>query len=179
MYENKIDLPPGARAIIRSGAWRLYRCLGGGAEDVQDYEQELMLQLWLSAHKFDPKKAHFNIWVTTVVERTVEKILRKRRARKRSAGAVRSLDAPAADGEPTEGPAQPGTDRDTERADLRADVDEVLPLLPAKLRRIAEGLRGRSVSQLARQLRIPRATLQYQVEQLRRPFEAVGLRKYL
>src|SRR5262249_22746181 len=133
----------------------------------------------LSDRKFDPKKAHYNAWATTVVERAVAKILRKRRARKRSAGAVLLLDAPTSDGEPTEVPDHRGTDRDTELADLCDDLAEVLPLLPAKLRPIAEGLKGRSVSQLARQLKIPRATLQYQVDQLRRPFEAAGLRNYL
>jgi RNA polymerase sigma factor (sigma-70 family) len=179
MYRNKYDLPPYACALIRRRARRLAHCLGGGAEDVRDFEQELTFRLWLSNPKFDPKKAHINAWVTTVVDRQVAKLLRERRAQKRSAGAVQTLDAPTSNGKSIEVPDHRGSDRDLERSDLRADLAGVLATLPADDRDLAGRLKVQTVSQTARDLKIPRANVQRQVEHLRRRFEDGGLKNYL
>src|SRR5262249_17337721 len=149
---------------------------GFTAHDVRDIEQELLLRLLQSLPQFDPEQAHINVFITTVVGRSVAMLLRERRAKKRGAG-VPSLDAPAAHRQPTEPPAH--RDSGADRIDLLTDLAAVLAALPADLRDLAERLKVQTVSQAARDLNVPRTTLLRQVERLRRCFEDAGLRIYL
>jgi DNA-directed RNA polymerase specialized sigma24 family protein len=176
--DDKIVLQGFARAIVRRKARRPVGRAGFTAQDVRDFEQELHLRLLQSLPRFDPDQAHINVFVTTVVERSVAMLLRKRRAKKRVA-VVRSLDAPAADGGPAEPPDHRDGGRGAERFDLAYDLAEVLRVLPAGLRDLAERLKVQTVSQAARDLNVPRTTLLRQVERLRRYFEDAGLRIYL
>jgi RNA polymerase sigma-70 factor (ECF subfamily) len=176
--DDKIVLQSFARSIVRRKARLLVGRAGFTAQDVRDLEQELLLRLLKSLPRFDPEQAHVNVFVTTVVERSVAMLLRERRAKKRAA-AVRSLDALAADGGPAEPPDHRDGGRDAERSDLAYDLAEVLSALPAGLRDLAERLKERTVSQAARDLNVPRTTLLRQVERLRRCFEDAGLRIYL
>jgi RNA polymerase sigma factor (sigma-70 family) len=168
-----------ARSLIRRKAQQLVGYSAFRAEAVEDIEQELTLRLLRSLHRFDAEKAHVNVWTTAVVDRQAALLLRKRRAKKRDAGAIRSLDAPTADGEPTEVRCHRGTDRDVEQFALRNDVAEVLAQMPAEDRDLAERLMEKTVPEVARDLNVPRSTLQRNVERLRRRFEDASMRDYL
>jgi RNA polymerase sigma-70 factor (ECF subfamily) len=175
--DNEIVLQAFARCIIRRKARLLVGRAGFTAQDVQDIEQELLLRLLKSLDRFDPGQAHVNVFIATVVERSVAMLLRGRRARKRDA-AVHSLDAQGADGGPAEPPDHRDGSRGAERFDLASDLAEVLRVLPEGLRHLAERLKVQTVSQAARDLKIPRTTLLRQVGRLRRYFEDGGLRIY-
>lgn len=177
-HDDKIVLDRFAQGIIRRKVRLLVSRAGFTKQDRQDLEQELVLRLLQSLDLFDPEQAHPNVFITTVIERAVAMILRERRAKKRDSGVVRSFDqAKAKDGSTAE-PADPRGDNQ-ERYDLASDLAEVLAQLPDDLRALAERLKGQSVSQAARELGVPRTTLQRQVERLRKTFEDAGLRIYL
>jgi RNA polymerase sigma factor (sigma-70 family) len=179
VQDNKIVLQGFARSIIRRKARLIARCDGFTARDLRDIEQELLLRLLQSLAQFDPDQGHINVFIATVVERSMAMLLRERWAKKRDTTGIRSLDAPSADGGPTEVPDHRDGGRDAERFDLAHDLAEVLAALPAELRDLAERLKVQTVSQAARDLNVPRTTLLRQVERLRRCFEDAGLRIYL
>jgi RNA polymerase sigma factor (sigma-70 family) len=180
VHDNKIVLQGFARSIIRRKARLIARCDGFTARDLRDIEQELFLRLLQGLAQFDPEQGHINVFITTVVERSVAMLLRERWAKKRDTTGIRSLDTPAADGGgATDLPDLRDGGRDAERFDLAHDLAEVLAGLPAELRDLAERLKVQTVSQAARDLNVPRTTLLRQVERLRRCFEDAGLRIYL
>jgi hypothetical protein len=59
------------------------------------------------------------------------------------------------------------------------DITEVVTKLPDELRDLAERLKTRSVSEIARDMGVPRTTLNESVRRLCRRFESAGLKDYL
>jgi RNA polymerase sigma factor (sigma-70 family) len=177
-HDDNIVLDRFAQGIIRRKVRLLVNRAGFTKQDRQDLEQELVLRLLQSLDLFDPEQAHPNVYITTVIERAVAMILRERRAKKRDSGVVRSLDqGQTKDGKSPE-PVDPRPN-DQEVFDLAGDLAEVLARLPNDLRALAERLKSQSVSQAARELGVPRTTLQRQIQRLRQCFEDAGLRIYL
>jgi RNA polymerase sigma-70 factor (ECF subfamily) len=177
MYrDDKIVLDLFAQGIIRRKVRLLVKRAGFTTQDRPDLEQELVMMLVQGLNRFDPDQGHPNVFVTTVIERAVARILRKRRAKKRDGCMVHSLHRPT-DGQPTD-PIDPQAGREGE-VDLANDLADVLARLPEKLRDLAERLKHRSLSAVARDLGVPRTTLQRKVQHLRRFFENAGLRIYL
>jgi RNA polymerase sigma-70 factor (ECF subfamily) len=164
-----------ARDLIRRKARQLARHAGPHHHDPEDVEQELTLRLLRAMPRYDPARGHVHAFVTAVVERAAAGLLRRCRAKKRGAGPVRSLDAPAA-AEPTD---RGDAGRAADRVGLAADLAAVLAELPADLRGLAERLTRQTLSEVARQDGVPRSTLQRRVDRLRRRFEDAGLREYL
>ena len=146
-------------------------------QDRDDLVQELMLRLLQSLRLFDAAQADRKSFVTAVVERNAAKILRDRRAKKRDGGRIDWLDVllEALDEEPTDLAID---DRAAGQADLAIDVADLLARLPAGLRDLAERLKTQTLSQVAREMGVPRSTLQRRVARLRRHFEEAGLRNY-
>ena len=139
---------------------------------------------------FDPAAAHWKSFVTTVIERQTATLVRDRRAAKRDRRRVTTLHV-LIDGDdgPLEFTQTIASDEhlnrtdwwrrsDAERAELALDLDEVLAALPEDLRDLAVRLMDASPSQVARDLGVPRSTLQRRMERLRRHFEDAGLRDY-
>jgi RNA polymerase sigma factor (sigma-70 family) len=177
-HDDKIVLDRFAQGIIRRKVRLLVNRAGFNKEDRQDLEQELILRLLQSLDVFDPEQAHPNVFITTVIERAVAMILRERRAKKRDGGIVRSLEQ----GQTRDGKIPEPFDHrpsDQDAFDLATDLAEALARLPDDLRALAERLKTQSLSQAARDLGVPRTTLQRQVQRLRQCFEDAGLRIYL
>jgi RNA polymerase sigma-70 factor (ECF subfamily) len=177
LHDDKIVLDRFARGIIRRKVQLLVGRAGFTKQDRQDLEQELVLRLLQSLDLFDPEQAHPNVFITTVIERAVAMILRQRRAKKRHGG-VQSLDQGRENAGDSSEPIDPRP-TEQEALDLATDLAEVLAKLPDDLRALAERLKSQSLSQAARDLGVPRSTLQRQVQRLRRCFEDAGLRIYL
>lgn len=178
VHDEKVVLDKFTKGIIRRKIKQLVGRAGFTKQDREDLEQELLLRLLQSLHLFDPEQAHRNVFVTTVIERAYAMIVRERLAKKRNGGAIRSLDhAREKAGDATE-PVDPKSSHE-EQVDLATDLAEVLAKLPHDLRALAEQLKTQSLSQAARDLGVPRSTLQRQVQRLRRCFEDAGLRIYL
>ncbi len=189
--DSRPQIDDAARRIIRRKARQFVTRIGLARQEQEDLEQELTRRLLMSLPAFDPGQGHWNVFVTTVVERSAEKLLRRHRAEKRDCRRVCSLDAlveadddPAGLGDtvrPREQVARRanGSRDPQELAALALDVAEVLARLPAPLREVAELLMTLSVSEAARALGVPRTTLVRWVERLRQCFEDAGMRNYL
>jgi RNA polymerase sigma-70 factor (ECF subfamily) len=177
IHDDKIVLDRFCWGIIRRKARQMVGRAGIKEQDHEDLVQELMLRLLRSLRLFDAAQADRKSFVTAVVERNAAKILRDRRAKKRNGGRVESLDVllENLDEEP---PDLAVDDHAAEQADLAIDVADLLARLPAELRDLAERLKTQTLSQVARDMGIPRSTLQRRVARLRRHFEDAGLRNY-
>jgi RNA polymerase sigma-70 factor (ECF subfamily) len=139
-------------------------------------EQDLVLAILQSLNQFDPEQGHLNVFITTVVERRVATILRERRAKKRDGGVVRSLGG-RKDDQSTD-PIDPRSGHERQ-VDFANDLAEALARLPEELRDLAELLKRQSLSEVSRDLGVPRTTLQRQKNRLRQCFEDAGLHIYL
>jgi RNA polymerase sigma-70 factor (ECF subfamily) len=188
--DNPID--PSVRDLIRRKARRLARRRGSTHQDREDIEQDLVLDLLERLPAFDPDKADRDVFVRMVVSHAVADLLRRTRARKRDDRSVASLGAPLADegdGPPDLAAAVGRPERDArlgrrprddaEQAQLALDLAEVVARLPPALRDLAERLKTRSVSEVARDLGIPRTTLRDRLRVIGGRLERAGLRDYL
>lgn len=161
-------------------------------QDQEDLEQELLARLLQGLQSFDPDVAHFKSFVTAIVERSVATLLRDKQAEKRDHRRIGSLhvlievtqDGPTELGE-TVGEREFNARRcsDPRGADdlaqLTSDLAEFVAALPAELRELAERLKTQSISAIAREVGVPRTTLNDTVRRLRQRFEQAGLRDYL
>lgn len=178
--------------IIRRKVRQLIGCHGFREQDREQLQQELMARLLNGLQSFDPKQAHRNAFVTTIVERSVATIVRDKRAEKRDHRRISSLNVMVGDGEEnrTELSAtigQPAYDArrcresrsEGELSELSSDIAELLAQLPVELQLLAEQLKHKSISQIAREMGIPRTTLRERVVELRERFEAADMRMHL
>ena len=179
-----------ARRLIRRKARQLACRSDFTRSDCADIEQDLAQKLVQQMEAFDPAAAHWYAFVTTVVERQTATLVRDRRAAKRDRRRVTTLHV-LIDGDdgPVEFAQTIASDEhlnrtgrwrrsDAERAELALDTATVLAALPEDLRDLAVRLMDASPSQVARDLGVPRSTLQRRMERLRRHFEDAGLRDY-
>lgn len=186
------DLDEVAARLIRLKARRLVGKAGFTRSDQDDLEQELTLKLLKHRAAFDPRQSHWHAFVTAVVERHAATLLRNKQVEKRDHKRVTSLHVVVED--PLNGPgaladtigrrerdARLGLSSrsDIELLDLRHDVAAVLESLPPRWREVCERLKHDSISQVARDLGVPRTTLSYLVRRLRKHFETAGLKDYL
>lgn len=195
--ENDIDveheLTGGfAARLIRRKAKQLVGRAGFTQADRPDLEQEMTLRVWQALPKFDPAKAHWNAFVTTIVERHVATILQRARRVKRLEGAIPvSLSEQVEDCEDV--PFELGatlearhqellTGRYVETAenlsDLKLDLEEVVAGLSQDLRRLCELLKSHNVTEAARRMGIPRTTASSMVSRLRAVFAEAGLKDF-
>ena len=188
---SEIQLTRFEHGIIRRKVGQLIGRAGFNRNDRHSLVQDLTTRLIHSFQHFDSKKAHRKTFATTVVEREVAKILRFQQAEKRDYRRIRSLNVivSSSDGfaelgatigtdeyDARRGVATPDRNRQVE---LEHDVGAVLDSLPAELRELAEQLKSKSLSQIAREMDVPRYRLRCQLQFLREKFEAENLRLYL
>lgn len=166
-----------AWGIIRRKAREIVRRSGLAGQDHDDLVQELALRLLQSLPTFDPNKAHFKTFVTTVVERSAAKVLRHHKAQKRSHGSVASLEQLIEDNGEEE-PAELAVDRQRQQQlDLHLDVQELLAGLPADLQDLAGRLQEQTLTEIAREGRVARSTLQRRRDKLRRCLRGANFAK--
>jgi len=181
-----------ARGIIRRKIKQLIGRAGFTQQDHADLEQDLLLRVLQSLPSYDPAQAHRNVFVTTVVERYVANILRNKQAEKRDHQRISSLHIHVRtdDDEQVEMIHTIGQrEQDARRgrhprsnedlAQLGRDLAEVIAALPDQLRNLAERLKTMNVSEAARDMGIPRTTIDAWVRKLRQRFEKAGLRDYI
>ncbi len=189
-YQQKIDRF--TRGIIRRKIKQLIGRAGFTRQDWEDLEQDMILRVLQSLRSFDPTQAHRNKFITAVVERYVANILRDKQARKRDHLRITSINVMINITEegPTElaqtiGQRELDARRgrhprsDEELAQLVRDMAESISKLPAELRVLAERLKTESVSDIARDMGIPRTTINEIVRRLRWRFGNGGLKNYL
>ena len=182
-----------AAALIRCKARQLVNKAGFTKDDVEDLEQEMTLDLLMRLPKFDVNKATQKTFVARLVERKISKLIRHRRQEMRDyRRRARSLNEPIKDEDggivergdtiaEEEINRRLGRRSRTAQEDLELALDtaETLSRLPEHLRRLCELLKTGTIAEAARQLGIPRTTLNDHVRKLREMFEHAGLRDYL
>jgi DNA-directed RNA polymerase specialized sigma24 family protein len=139
--------------------------------DEPDIRQDLALALRQRIPKFNPHRAHWNVFVVTVVERQVATLLQQRRAQKRQL-VLRLVPL-----QPVLESQQAPLDRTSELecAALQHDIELVLRRLPYKLRVLWEVLQTDSATAAAGWLQVTPQTVYNRLKVLRRRFQAAGL----
>lgn len=169
--------------IIKRKAKQLVGRAGFKKQDIEDLEQDLMLRLIQGLQSFDPEIAHQKSFVTAIVERAVATILRDAQAGKRDYGDQQSLEAlvEMAGESPTRLSNTIG-DREYNRRrgrhprtaeelqSLSSDLAAVIGSLPTDQQDLAEKLKSESIAGSARELGIPRTTLNDAVRRLQTRF---------
>lgn len=183
-----------ASDVIRHKARQLIGKYGYRRHDCEELMQEIIQDLLVRFPRFDPNKASKNTFIARLVDRKVANLIRYRSQDKRDYRCEAwSLDEPIddLDGAATRrGDTLSQDEHDlrtgkhcrtvSERIDMRLDVSFVLSELPPDLKELAERLRHQSVSEVARDLGVPRSTLyDTGIARLRKAFEDKGLREYL
>lgn len=177
--------------IIRRKVDSMIGCAGFTEADRKSLEQDLVLCLMQSLHRFDPAIADRKAFSTTVVVRNASKMLRYRFAQKRDVRRVQSLNLTVnQQGRPvqlaeTVGAAEYDARRQsqsicpTREFELQHDLEAALAKLPDELRELAERLKSKSLKEIGRELNISRRKLRKQVKELRDRLEKENLRFYL
>lgn len=184
---------PFASQLIRRKARQLAARSGFSASDQDDIEQELRMLLVRRLDRFDPAVAHYNAFVTTLLNRYCATLIEQRQAQMRCprSGHV-SLSQPVVDGDGSKcelGATIPDQQRcvrsgcdfrsGQHRTELAADVELLIAGLAPELADICRRLQHESISGVARQLGISRSTLCDRLRQLRERFESSHMAEYL
>ena len=167
-----------AGRYIRRKARQLVGRAGLTISDCPDLEQELALAVFQRLHRFNPQRAHWNVFLVTIVERHIVTILRARRRAKRGGRASQENDSEIGQFvesrqrlERTRQDAQGAFDE----VDLRHDLDVAVAALPPDLRYVCFCLQFESVAEMSRRIRVSRTTLHRQIHRIRRAFVRIGL----
>ena len=178
--------------LIRRKARYLATWAGFTSSDRADLEQEMRLKLLKQLKSFDPAQGDRRAFVATVIERFSVNILRDQIAEKRDHRRASSLNVSveSEDNGPVELAQTIGDHEanarlclaprsDSEKAELAMDIAEVVARLPDDLQDLCQRLQRDSISQVARDLDMPRSTLYASVYELRRRFEEAAMRRHL
>ena len=178
--------------LIRKKAQQLIRKTGFTSSDRDEIEADLTFKLLKNLDAFDRSRAHWHVFVTTVIERCAASLVRDKRSQKRDHRRICSLNVVIAKmdkqsielGDTIGLREQDARLGQTKRSDLDLvqliqDVNAVLTSLPPELRTLAKTLKTGSIQEISRDEGIPRTTLNYRVQQLRQRFEQAGLGDYL
>lgn len=189
-FSDKIDRF--TRGIVRRKVKQLIGRAGFTKQDREDLEQILLARVLKSLQRFNPDQAHRNRFITAVVERYVATILRDRQATKRDSQGIASLNViiEIAEEGPTELAqtigereldARLGRRRrsDDELSQLAIDMADVIATLPEAWRTLLELRKSRTMPEIAREMGVPRTTLNDWMRCIRQRFEEAGLRNYL
>ena len=177
-----------AAEAVRFKAGQLVGKAGFTESDREDLQQELALDLVRRSRKYDPNKAKRSTFTACVVEHRAASILAERMGRTRD---VRregpSLNEMITDAEGNQVERIATIDAQVNRQGrspeelhlLALDVQTVLDTLPRRLRTLAERLKTETISEIARRAGVSRKQVYLAVWEIRRRFEAAGLRAYL
>lgn len=180
------------RGLIRRKVKQLIGRAGFTEQDREDLEQDLFVRVLESLPRFNPDQGHRYSFVTTVVKGCAANILRSRQAKKRDDRQIRSLNvtveiagqgqielAQIIDERPLD--ARLGRHRrpHIELAQLRMDLADLSATLPESWHTLLELRKTRTMTEAAREMGVPRTTLNNLMRRVRQRFEQAGLRDYL
>ncbi len=189
------DFDDFALDMVNIKAAELVGKAGFTADDFEDIRQDMLLDLLERLAKYDPSKSDFKLFVTCVIDRKGQNLIRYRESEMRDyrrEDCSLNEEVMVADSEePVQRLAtidQDDQDIRTgkygrpaeERTQLRLDIEAVLASLPRELRKAAELLQTQTITQVARELAVPRTTLyDKHLPLLREAFTAKGLKFYV
>lgn len=161
--------------------------------DREDLEQEIYIRVAKSVEQFDEEVGHLYPFICTIVQRHLANLVRNRGRSKRGPSRIGSLSLMVTlpDGGSTELSQLIGEDDRNRRlgresrlseqdlTDLQIDLAQEIAKLPEQWRHLLQRRQTQSMSEIARDLGVPRTTLNDWMRHIRSRFEAVGLDKYL
>ena len=172
-FNEKIDRF--TRGIVRRKVKQLIGRAGFTKQDHEDLEQELFVRILQSLPRFNSDQAHRNRFITTVVERYVANILRNKQAEKRDHRRIGSLNVMI------EVDARFGRQRRTDEdlVQLAIDLADVIATLPESWQTLLELRKTQSMAEIAREMSVPRTTLNAWMRCIRNRLENTDIRDYL
>lgn len=132
--------------------------------DREEFEQEIVLGVWVALPKFDAGKASLATFIDRVAATKATSLARRASAKKRG-------ECPL--------PRGPDPLQLLRRLELQVDFERVLRTLDKEDRRLADLLSMQSAADAARALRVSRATVYRQIDRIRDTFVRAGIAKYL
>ena len=193
-FENRYHgIDQYAVRIIKYKAKKLVGLYGFAESDREDLEQEMILDLLRRLPKCDSERAKRNTFIAVIIQNKVATIIKARKAKKRGYGIhICSLDEDLArEGGSTRLRKEIINQEDyfhrtgelsrpaTEIIDLSIDAERAVESLPPKLRSICKHLRILSITEISREIGIPRSTIYESIGKLRGLLEEAGLKDYL
>ncbi len=158
----------------------------------------MVMDLQQRLPRFDPNRARRNNFIAHVVKHRVAALSKAQEAgvrdfRLRAFSLDRDLPLEADEPDPVKGQftsplldqtaylQQTGTTArsESERKELRMDLEEALKALPPDLRDLCRRLVSQTVTEVCRDTGVPRATLYGAIQKVRKIFEEAGLDAYL
>lgn len=183
---------PFTEGYVRKSARRLAGRYGFKRQDRDEIEQQLYLKLARHLHAADADDPRWKAFVAQVVRRCIANMIRDNVAGKRDHRRVSSIHDGGGDkGEgrveladtidsQCNGCRAAGKRNPQDLADLKLDVATCMAdISDERLREFAERLKHDSISQVARDMGIPRTTLNTWIGKLRCRFEDRSLRDYV
>jgi RNA polymerase sigma factor (sigma-70 family) len=183
-------LDPCVWRTICSKARGLVGSYGFTSADCDDLQQEAALDLHLRLRNYDPARSGRRTFVQRVVSNRFANLIAERRAGCRDYRAcLRSLDEPdRQEGVRCFGETLSEDEYESrmgwrsmpwvQHAELQADVEKVMALLPPDLAAVAGLLMSVGVVEAAQQLNLPRTTVYRRIGRIRTVFESAGLHLY-
>jgi RNA polymerase sigma factor (sigma-70 family) len=181
------------RSVIQRHVGKLIAKSDFTQQDRDDLVQEVYVRATKSLRRFDSSVGHLYPYVCTVVQRHLANVIRNRCvARREAAGRVSlSKTVRGDDGGQVE-MSQTLHDQDQDRRlnrarrlgqqelhDLRMDMAAFMSKLPENFQQILRLRQTYSITEISRDLGIPRSTLNDWMLQIRDLFEKAGFEKYL
>lgn len=178
--------------VIQHKAKHLIGTAGFTESDSQDLEQEMMIDVITRISKFDETKGTHKTFVARIIERKISKLIRHRTTEMRDYRCEEcSLNERVDDGDGMtveRGDLISQNDADhlwgrcrrtgVEELDFSHDLEVTLSALPEHLQKLCECLKTRTISEAAREIGMPRTTLNDHLKKLRAIFEDAGLKHY-
>jgi RNA polymerase sigma factor (sigma-70 family) len=155
---------------------RLARSFHLDEEHADDVRQDMALDLLKALRRFDPARCQRRTFVTRALNRTFKHIARRLRNRLRhGTKSPVSLECIRQGFEPVCNDPGQGEFSEEDLAGLRMDLEDLLPAMPERLRRVAEALMANdSPAEAARALGIHRCNVTRAIQQIRPYLEAAG-----
>ena len=161
------------------------------ASDAEDVQQDLGLEIWRRAPRYDPDRGSFEAYANVVARSRAKNLSAARYAKKRDCRRDTSCLNEASAHESSAQKVDHVSDdvyrngfggehqAACDRQGLAIDLRRALSKLPHRLRSVAEALAMHTKADAARQLGIARSTLYRLIAEIRTQFEADGLGAYL
>jgi len=181
------------RSVIHRHVGKLIANSDFTLQDRDDLVQEIYVRATKSLRLYDPAVGHLYPYVCTVVQRHLANVVRDRSVSKRLRSGRVSLSKPVrGDDGGTVEMSQTLGDRDQDRRlgrsrrlgeeelnDLRMDLAAFMSKLPEKFQDVLRRRQTQSITEISRDLGIPRTTLNDWMVQIRKLFEEAGFDRYL
>jgi len=173
---NRYDfLPERIVSLIRMKAREVRNYVGFSEYDVEDVEQELAFAAWQARERFDHRRgASEETFLSRVVNNRFRDILRHRNRMKHDARLERSMDGGSNDLDEKMLLESMDARLPEDMALLELDLERAFWKLPPELRELFVRLgRGETVSEIARDMGVPRTTLSDSRRKLKRAMKGL------